>query len=103
MTICNQLCEWNGYKHGCRKPYFEVCPLSNSVSYKPNHMTNADRVRAMSDEELAVWLTENGWDCHLCSEHWQLDNEPLLRGEKCDEKCSEHCLEWLRKTAAEEE
>ena len=58
--------------------------------------TNADRIRAMSDEELATHLHDIGWDCHLCAEHRRLDNEPLLRGEKCDEKCVEHCLGWLK-------
>ena len=61
--------------------------------------TNADRIRAMSDEELATHLHDIGWDCHLCAEHGRLDNEPLLRGKKCDEKCVEHCLEWLRQPA----
>ena len=61
--------------------------------------TNADRLRSMSDEELATHLHDIGWDCHLCAEHGRLDNEPLLRGEKCDEKCVEHCLEWLKKPA----
>ena len=58
--------------------------------------TNADRIRAMSDEGLAKHLVDIGWDCHLCAEHRRLDNEPLMRGEKCDEKCAEHCLEWLQ-------
>lgn len=70
----------------------DCCPLT-----KPQ--TNADRVRAMSDEELAAHLHDIGWDCHLCAEHRRLDNEPLLRGEKCDEKCVEHCLEWLKQPA----
>ena len=65
--------------------------------------TNADRIRAMSDEELATHLHDIGWDCHLCAEHGRLDNEPLLRGEKCDEKCVEHCLEWLKKPAEVDE
>lgn len=67
--------------------------------YEP--MTNADRIRAMSDEELAKHLHDIGWDCHLCAEHRRLDNEPLLRGEKCDEKCVEHCLEWLKQPVKE--
>ena len=66
-------------------------------------MSNADRIRAMSDEELATHLHDIGWDCHLCAEHGRLDNEPLLRGEKCDEKCVEHCLEWLKKPAEVDE
>lgn len=63
--------------------------------------TNADRIRAMSDEKLAKHLYDIGWDCHLCAEHKRLDNEPLLRGEKCDEKCVENCLEWLKQPAEE--
>ena len=61
--------------------------------------TNADRIRSMSDEELATHLHDIVWDCHLCAEHGRLDNEPLLRGKKCDEKCVEHCLEWLKQPA----
>ena len=61
--------------------------------------TNADRIRSMSDEELAKHLVDIGWDCHFCIEHLRLDNEPWMCGEKCDEKCSEHCLEWLQQPA----
>ena len=64
-------------------------------------MTNADRVRAMTDEELAKCIFEIGFDCHLCSEHERLSDNPLLRHEKCDEKCTEHCLEWLQQPADE--
>lgn len=62
-------------------------------------LTNAQKIRGMSDEELAKMLNDIGWDCHFCTEHLLLDNEPLLRGEKCDEKCAEHCLEWLQHPA----
>ena len=71
-------------EHGCTD--FALC-------------TNADRIRSMSDEELAKHLVDIGWDCNLCAEHRRLDNEPLLRGEKCDEKCAEHCLEWIQQPA----
>lgn len=64
--------------------------------------TNAQKIRAMSDEELAKHLVDIGWDCHLCAEHRRLDNEPLLRGEKCDKKCAEHCFEWLQHPAEED-
>ena len=93
MIICNQLCEWNGYKHGCRNPYFEVCPLSNSVSYKPNHMTNADRIRAMSDEELAKMLWKTGRNYRaVCA-------DPIV-------DFQEHrtdIIEWLKQPAEEGE
>ena len=65
----------------------------------PEKPTNADRIRSMTDEEMAKHLADLGWDCHFCTEHWRLDNEPLLCGEKCDEKCSEHCLDWLQQPA----
>ena len=64
--------------------------------------SNADRIRSMSDDELAKHRVDIGRDCHMCAEHRRLDNEPLLRGEKCDEKCVEHCLEWLQQPAETE-
>ncbi len=67
-------------------------------NWVPKAQTNADCIRAMSDEELANRLFEIGWDCHCCTENERLENEPLLRGEKCDEKCEEHCLEWLKQS-----
>lgn len=73
---------------------YAVCFLEGK---KP--MTNADRIRAMSDEELAKCIFDIGFDCHLCSEHERLSDNPLLRHEKCDEKCTEHCLKWLQQSA----
>lgn len=84
----------------------EIYPCKADIFQKTytegNTKTNADRIRAMTDEELATHLHDIGWDCHLCAEHGRLDNEPLLRGEKCDEKCVEHCLEWLQQPAEED-
>ena len=57
-------------------------------------MNNADKIRSMSDEELAKHLVDIGWGCNLCVEHRRLDNE-----HKCDEKCAEHCLDWLQNPA----
>ena len=87
MAICNnKRCSLGE----CDQP--ETC-----TAYVPV-ITNADRIRAMSDDELAKMLNDIGWDCHFCTEHLRLDNEPLLRGKKCDEKCAEHCLEWLKQS-----
>lgn len=86
---------WNGRCTGTKE--VDPCPgYDKCKEYKPDYMTNADRIRAMKDEELAKHLVDIGWDCHFCTEHLRLDNEPLLRGEKCDEKCVDHCLEWLQ-------
>lgn len=57
--------------------------------------TNADHIRSMTDEELAVFL-ECFEVCHYCPEHERLENEPLLRGERCDEDCEKHMLDWLK-------
>lgn len=59
--------------------------------------TNSDKIRSMNDEELAKCLVNIGWDCHLCSECEKLSDSPLLKDERCDECCVEHCLEWLQK------
>ena len=95
MPTCN-ICKYAGkpiYKSPCSE-----CKEFSEYEYE-NKKTNADIIRSMSEEELAKHLVDIGWDCHLCAEHGRLDNEPLLRGEKCDEKCVEHCLEWLQMPA----
>ena len=89
---------WDGRCTGTK----EVDPClgyDKCKQYKPIYTTNADRIRAMSDEELAKCIFEIGFDCHLCSEHERLSDNPLLRHEKCDEKCTEHCLKWLQQPA----
>ena len=75
------------------------CHFIDCCDFAVEQPTNADRIRGMKDEELAEHLVDIGWDCNFCEEHLRLDNDPLLRGEKCDEKCSEHCLEWLQQPA----
>ena len=95
MPTCN-ICKYAGrpiYKSPCSE-----CKEFSEYEYE-NKKTNADTIRSMSEEELAKYLVDIGWDCHLCAEHKRLDNEPFLRGEKCDEKCAEHCLEWLKQPA----
>ena len=55
-------------------------------------MTNADRIRAMSDEELAEMLTVpgGGFGCLKCLKTVE---------DECYMKCDEQCLEWLRQPA----
>ena len=48
---------WNGRCTGTKE--VDPCPgYDNCKQYKPNYITNADRIRAMSDEELADVLRE---------------------------------------------
>lgn len=51
-------------------------------------ITNADRIRAMTDEELAKWISSRKETC------------PPIKAWKCSFKsCHECWLEWLRKNA----
>ena len=59
--------------------------------YEPD--TNADRIRSMSDEELADFLTEEKWKC---------DNYRVCR--ECPRYIGDCCLpldEWLQQPAEE--
>jgi hypothetical protein len=67
-------------------------------SYKP--LSNGDRIRAMSDEELAIFL-ECFSSCAVCREAERLDDNPLLRNERCDEDCETHIREWLKQPIGE--
>ena len=69
---CNQICKWNS-NVGCVKPYGVPCILGN-VSPTDKKATNADRIRAMSDEELA----------HFLAWHWNK---------------KDYGLEWLKQHA----
>jgi hypothetical protein len=69
--------------------YFEI------VDKDTNVLTNADRIRGMSDEELAAFLECFGC-CQHCSEHERLSDNRWFSDERCDEMCVNHCLEWLK-------
>ena len=59
----------------------------NALNTKP--VTNADRIRAMTDEELAelFWIRA---DCELCPNKEQ----------HCSDDCKKHWLDWLKEEAA---
>lgn len=98
-SICNgtqekDLCSCGGDETKC--DFYPEVREKAKIELEKN-MTNRDFLFSITDNErLAEYLVDIGWDCHLCSEHERLDNEPLLRGEGCDEQCVRHCSEWLR-------
>lgn len=49
-------------------------------------MTNADRIRAMTDEELATWLIER-IPCHRC---------PIEECNGGHQNCTDFWLDWLK-------
>lgn len=54
-------------------------------------MTKADRIRAMSDEELACWLGKY-FDCYVC---------PIGLACLQDEGCKGALIDWLKQPAGE--
>ena len=81
--------------------------IMDEVKYYPARMdypnlckpySNADRIRSMSDMELAIHLNI-GWECSTCKEQIWIDNKFSLGD--CDMNCVGHCLEWLKKPAEE--
>ena len=82
MTICRQACPYNTLD-GCKvKEHGGVCQLTNTAQPVTEYrMTNADRIRSMTDEELAMLLYEIGYD-----EGW---DKP------------EYALKWLQQPAEE--
>jgi len=71
-----------------------VPPITACSQYKKMHTTNADRIRAMSDEQLAdgIWKNFGGaeWCLFQCAHHDQ------------DIPCSTCILEWLKAEVSEE-
>ena len=63
---------------------------SHKNCFEPKVMTNADRIRSMSDEELAEFLTHtNPTNCQDCAFsngwHCQPDRDDYSDFEKCEE------------------
>ena len=98
MANCRQACPYNTLD-GCKvKEYNAICPLTNMAKpiteYK---MTNADRIRAMSDEELVgfirvIYMSE---ECPLGT----LECETCFLKEACTGICCGKEIEWLQKPA----
>lgn len=60
-----------------------ICPVCGGIGTHEIQMTNADRIRAMSDEELAEFLFQVGYN-----HRWGLE---------------EYALEWLQQPAEEDD
>ena len=97
MSNCGQACPYNTL-NGCKvKEYNGTCPLTNMAladfeavkDAKPQ--TNADHIRAMSDEELAKFLQKADFYC-------KGDCEKCLRGTACIPM-----LQWLKQPAKDGE
>ena len=103
--------EWawdTGYHNGvycvnCGKTVCVNCTpdymaLDDCTGSEANIVTNADRIRAMSDEELAILLCRI-MDCSICKRNIQKDGE-------CDnysaDGLSKAVLNWLQRPVEED-
>ena len=79
---------WNGRCTGTKE--VDPCPgYDKCKQYKPNYTTNADRIRAMSDDELAdmLWKTQRNYRA-VCSDPVVDYNEQR-----------DNLIEWLQQPA----
>ena len=99
-------CEYNA-QSDCSRPNDMICPrgfpLKPGKVNKPiplyngqEIITNADKFRAKSDEELAEWLCQ-ALDCDFCKAH--MKNIPT---HSCCENHESGILKWLQQPAEEE-
>ena len=71
-------------------------------AFKPP-MTNADRIRDMSDEELAVFLDDLTCLCVDCNEHDGVNENCPIYKQGCGRYCEpKDLLDWLQQPAEEE-
>lgn len=114
MANCRQACPYNTL-YGCKvKEYYAICPLTNMTKpiteYK---MTNADRIRAMSDEELSEFIrsmvdesNSHNVACYGCINYGTHHSDPANKGTplyECDgcenEGIGLDVLMWLQQPA----
>ena len=86
MANCGQACHYNTLD-GCKvKEYNAICPLTNMVIPVTEYrMTNADRIRAMNDDELAKFIKNIKVRAALC--------KSVKNNDAFEELCS---AEWLQ-------
>ena len=69
-----------------------ICPVCGGIGTHEIQMTNADRIRAMSDEELAELIDRETDSC-----------APTGDCEKMSRDCKACWLEWLQQPAEEDD
>lgn len=93
-------CDGKGFiaKFGEYSVWSERCQNCGGTGIVKVPVTNADRIRAMSDEELAILLCRI-MDCSICKRNIQKDGE-------CDnysaDGLSKAVLNWLQRPAEED-
>ena len=88
MDNCRHACPYNTLD-GCKvKEYSAICPLTNMATPITEYrMTNADRIRAMSDEELSK-IMEHELGCPVTGDCAKMSKD-----------CKACWLDWLQQPA----
>ena len=100
MAICRQACPYNTLD-GCKvKEYGGVCQLTNTAQpFTEYKMTNADRIRNMTNKELVVFLDGFSSQCIECAEYEKNESCPIYKeGHYCR---PQEIMEWLKQPAEE--
>lgn len=85
---------WEGRCTGTKE--VDPCPgYDKCKQYKPSYTTNADRIRAMSNEELVVFFDRFSSRCLDCAENAKNESCPIYKeGRYCR---PQDIMEWLQK------
>ena len=73
-----------------------ICPVCGGIGSHEIQMTNADRLRAMTDEELAEFVCSNSINtmCDIICGGWC--NAVATLKKSADEMCKEIVIKWLQ-------
>ena len=98
MAICRLACPYNTLD-GCKvKECGGFCPLTNTAQpFTEYRMTNADRIRSMTNNDLVVFLVDFGSQCIECAQYGKNESCPIYKeGNYCRPK---DIMEWLQQPA----
>lgn len=100
MKLCKD-CKNRGKKRNCKfysdmSDYAELCK-----DFEPKKQTNADRIRAMTDEELAELITSGELSaiCPFCKYYGT--KNCYMENEGAHKNCSRGIIKWLQSEVEE--
>ena len=95
LEICKK-CWGTGHVHGGdeNSTWSKSCEDCHGIGFIRVPKTNADRIRAMSDEELAEFLNRVKEPCDYC----QL---AIVEGACTETLCDDAMMKWLKQPAEE--
>ena len=94
--------EHDGDCCNCGSPQY-MCKCKPNICGSVVPITNADRIRAMSDEELAVFLDDLTCLCVDCNDHDGVNENCPIYKQGCGRYCEpKDLMDWLQQPAEED-